>query len=364
LLCTHRVEILFFVQKRYFSVFSVLSVVNVLFSERRDMRNGADRLTVPVVLADRVYMSESALAEISLLGGYAWAEAEGDGDLAKKIKGSSAVKIIVSEYVPISARVMDQAPGLKGIIAYGAGYDHVEVKEAAKRMIQVCNCRGENAQAVAELTFAILLALLRRVSRADAWVRAGEWPKAGRILPEWATGEELRGKTLGLVGVGQIGSRVARIAGGFEMKVIAFDPFLKSFPAGLTGVPLEVLLSRADILSFHAPLTARTEGMIDRRAIERIKPGAVIVNTSRGKIFDEAALGEALAARRIKGAALDVFADEPIGRDHPLVKMDQVILTPHIGALSREAGERLAAAVARQSRDILQGRPPECLIQQ
>jgi len=319
------------------------------------MRNGADRLTVPVVLADRVYMSESALAEISLLGGYAWAEAEGDGDLAEKIKGSSAVKIIVSEYVPISARVMDQAPGLKGIIAYGAGYDHVEVKEAAKRMIQVCNCRGENAQAVAELTFAILLALLRRVSRADAWVRAGEWPKAGRILPEWTTGEELRGKTLGLVGVGQIGSRVARIAGGFEMKVIAFDPFLKSFPAGVTGVPLEVLLSRADILSFHAPLTARTEGMIDRRAIERIKPGAVIVNTSRGKIFDEAALGEALAARRIKGAALDVFADEPLPPYSPLWEMPTVVVSPHSASTSDRENRRITDLFCDNLRRYLAG---------
>jgi D-3-phosphoglycerate dehydrogenase len=326
------------------------------------MKNEANRLTAPVVLADRVFMSASALAELSLLGGYAFADAEGDGDLADKIQGAPSVKVLVSEYVPINARVMDRAPGLKGIIAYGAGYDHVDIDEAARRNIQVCNCRGENAQAVAELTFAVLLGLLRRTNRADAWVRSGEWVKAGRTLPDWTMGEEIRGKTLGLVGVGQIGSRVARIAGGFEMKVIACDPFLRAFPAGLTAVPLEALLAQADILSFHAPLTAQTEGMMDRRAIARIKPGAVIVNTSRGKIFDETALVEALAARRIKGAALDVFADEPIGEDHPFAKMDRVILTPHIGALTREAGERLASAVARQARDILSGRPPECLI--
>ena len=328
------------------------------------MQGTQTKLTAPVVLADRVFMSASALSEISLLGGYAWADAEDDRDLAEKIQGAPAVKVLVSEYVPINARVMDQAPGLKGIIAYGAGYDHVDAEEAARRKVQVCNCRGENAQAVAELTFAVLLGLLRRTNRADAWVRAGEWPKAGRALPDWAMGEELRGKTLGLVGVGQIGSRVARIAGGFEMKVLACDPFLKVFPPGLTAVSLDTLLARADILSFHAPLTSKTEGMMDRQAIARVKPGAVIVNTSRGKIFDEAALAEALATRRIKGAALDVFADEPIGRDHPLAKMDQVILTPHLGALTREAGERLATAVARQARDILNGRPPECLIQQ
>jgi len=320
------------------------------------------RLTAPVVLADRVYMSESALAEISLLGGFVWADAADDRDLALKIDGSPAVKVLVSEYVPINARVLEQAPGLKGIIAYGAGYDHVAAEEAARRGIQVCNCRGENAQAVAELTFALLLSLMRKIGIADPWVRAGEWTKAGRVLPEWAAGGELREKTLGLVGLGQIGSRVARIAGGFEMKVLVYDPFLKNLPAGITAVPLETLLSRSDIISFHVPLTGRTEKMMDRKAFQRIKPGALIVNTSRGRVFDEAALVEALETLQIKGAALDVFADEPIGWDHPLVQMKQVILTPHIGALTREAGERLAAAVARQARDILEGRSPECLI--
>ncbi|MBP1720170.1 MAG: Glyoxylate reductase [Deltaproteobacteria bacterium] len=326
------------------------------------MQDNQMKLSAPVVLADRVYMSEKALEEISRLGGYAWADAEGDRDLAEKIDGSPAVKVLVSEYVPINARVMDQAPGLKGIIAYGAGYDHVAVEEAARRGVQVCNCRGENAQAVAELTFALLLALMRRINLADPWVRDDGWPKAGRVLPDWAMGEELRGKTLGLVGVGQIGSRVARIANGFEMKVIAYDPFLKKLPAGLTAVPLATLLAQADILSFHTPLTAQTERMIDRNALQGMKPGAVIVNTSRGKIFDEVALVEAIETQQIKGAALDVFADEPIGWDHPLVKMKRVVLTPHIGALTREAGERLAAAVVRQARDLLEGRPPECLI--
>ncbi len=338
------------------------SVVKVLFFERQAMQDKQVGLSAPVVLADRVYMSEKALEEISCLGGYAWAEAEGDRDLAEKIDGSPSVKVLVSEYVPINARVMDRAPGLKGIIAYGAGYDHVAVEEATRRGVQVCNCRGENAQAVAELTFALLLALMRKINLADPWVRADEWPKAGRALPEWVVGGELRGKTLGLVGVGQIGSRVARIASGFEMKVLAFDPFLKNFPAGITIVSLENLLSLADIFSFHVPLTARTERMMDRQALQKMKPEAVIVNTSRGKVFDEVALVEALETQQIKGAALDVFADEPIGWDHPLVKMKQVVLTPHIGALTREAGERLAAAVARQARDILEGRPPECLI--
>jgi D-3-phosphoglycerate dehydrogenase len=327
------------------------------------MQDDQVRLSAPVVLADHVYMSERALAEISDMGGFVWADAADDRDLARQIHGSPLVKVLVSEYVPINAMVMDHAPGLKGIIAYGAGYDHIDVKEAGKREIRVCNCRGENSQAVAELTFAGLLSLFRRVHQADSWIRAGEWPKTGRVLPEWATGGELKGKTVGLIGLGQIGSRVARIAAGFEMKILAYDPFVKTFPPGLVSVSLENLLSQADIISVHVPLTAQTENLIDRVALERLKPGAVVVNTSRGKVFDEMALVEALENKKIMGAALDVFADEPIGWDHPFVKMDHVILTPHIGALTREAGERLAAAVARQVRDILEGRLPECLIE-
>jgi D-3-phosphoglycerate dehydrogenase len=314
------------------------------------------------VLADHVYMSEQALGEISRAGGFAWANATDERDLARRIDGSPLVKVIVSEYVLIGSMVMDSAPGLKGIIAYGAGYDHVDVKEAAKRGIQTCNCRGENSQAVAELAFATLLSLLRRIHRADSWIRAGIWPKAGRVLPEWATGGELKGKTLGIVGLGQIGSRVARIAAGFDMRVLVYDPFVKSFPPGLIPISLEDLLSQADIISVHVPLSAQTENLIDRAALEKLKPGAVVVNTSRGKVFDEPALVEALKTKKIGGAALDVFADEPLGQDHPFVKMDHVILTPHMGALTKEAGERLAVAVARQAKDILAGQTPECLI--
>jgi len=326
------------------------------------MRRSKGTLSAPVVLADHVYMTDQALAEISLLGGFTWADATGDRDLANQINGSSAVKILVSEYIPINAAVMDRSPGLKGIIAYGAGYDHVDLGEAVKRGIKVCNCRGENAQAVAELTFALLLSLMRGVHRADTWVRRGEWPGAGRKLPEWTLGGELLNKTLGLVGVGQIGSRVAKIAAGFGMKVLAYDPFLENFLSGIVPISLEEILALADIISLHVPFSPKTEKMIDGRALERMKPGAVLINTSRGKVIDEVALVEALETGKIKGAALDVFADEPIGWDHPFVKMDRVVLTPHMGALTREAGERLAAAVARQARDILEGRPPECLI--
>ena len=326
---------------------------------------GDFRLTAPVVLADRFYMSEKALAEISSLGGYAWAEAKDEVDLADKIGGSSAVKIIVSEYVRVDLPVLGRAPGLKGVIAYGAGYDHIDAIALNEKGIKVCNCRGQNAQAVAELAFALLLSLLRQIHRADPWVRRGEWIKAGRALPEWTSGQELWRKTLGVIGLGQIGARVIKIAKGFDMKIVGYDPFINPVLYNQMGVepaPLAELLSRADVVTLHIPLTSATEKLLDSRALAAVKPGMVLVNTSRGKVIEERALIEALQAGRIKGAALDVFATEPLPPGHPLTKLENVVLSPHMGALSQEAGDRLSDSVARQVRDILEGRPPECLI--
>lgn len=323
------------------------------------------RLSAPVVLADRFYMSERALAEISSLGGYEWAEAQDGVDLAEKIGGSPLVKAIVSEYVPVNLRVLNCAPGLKGVIAYGAGYDHIDAHALTQKGMKVCNCRGENAQAVAELAFGLLLSLLRRIHRADPWVRAGDWVKAGRALPEWACGQELWKKTLGIIGLGQIGARVIKIGKGFGMKIIGYDPFIKSElydQMGVEPAPLAELLARADVVTLHAPLSLATEKLLDSRALASVKPGMILVNTSRGKLIEEKALIEALQTGRIKGAALDVFATEPLPSGHPLSRLENVVLSPHMGALSQEAGDRLSDSVARQVRDILEGRQPECLI--
>lgn len=326
---------------------------------------GKVRVSAPVVLADRFYLSERALAELSSLGGYAWAEAQDEVELAEKIGGSATVKVIVSEYVPVNDLVLDRAPGVKGVISYGAGYDHIDTGAMSRRGVLVCNCRGENAQAVAELVFGLLLSLLRRIHRADPWIRAGDWVKAGRALPGWTSGRELWKKTLGIIGLGQIGARVARIANGFEMKIIGYDPFIKLElydQMGVEPAPLEELLSRADVVTLHVPLTSATEKILDSRALAAVKPGVILVNTSRGKLVEERALIEALQTGRIRGAALDVFATEPLPSDHPLTRLENVVLSPHMGALSQEAGDRLSDSVARQVRDILEGRPPECLI--
>lgn len=319
------------------------------------------RALVPVVFADRFFMAENSLAEIGSLGGYLWANARTDLELAALVGGSESVRVIVSEYVPIGAAVLERAPGLKGVIAYGAGYDHIDVPCLSRKGIQVCNCRGENAQAVAELTFALLLALIRRVHLADRWVREDQWAGAGRALPEWIMGRELWKKTLGIIGLGQIGSRVAKIASGFEMNIMAYDPFVKVKHAGAPA-SLEEVLAQSDIITLHVPFNAQTEKMIGPRQIGMMKPGSLLVNTSRGGVIDESSLIEALGDKRIRGAALDVFQGEPVSSGNPLLKLENVILSPHMGAMTQEAAERLSRAVTRQARDILEGRRPESLI--
>lgn len=322
-------------------------------------------ISAAVVFTDPFIMSERCLREISAWGGYFWTKAKDHLELAQQLRRSPAVKIIVSEYMEISEEVIESAPNLKGIIAYGAGYDHIDVKTANKKGIIVCNCRGENAQAVAELTFGLLLCLMRKINRADPWLRSGAWVEAGRNLPSWLKGKELFRKTIGIIGYGQIGSRVAKIAQGFGMDVLVFDPFISIIQGrSLIGqiVPLEALLARADIVSLHVPLTKETENLINAHNMVLMKPGVILVNTSRGRVIAEDALLKALEVRKIGGVALDVFAHEPISADHPLNKFENVTLTPHIGALTEEAGERLSAAVTRQIRDIMAGRLPECLI--
>lgn len=322
-------------------------------------------LNVPVVFADRFYMSQKALNEIADLGGYTVAVAADSGDLAEKIGDAPSVKVIVSEYVPLNDAVLKRAPALKGVIAYGAGYDHIDVEAMKRKGVMVCNCRGQNSQAVAELTFGLLLCLLRKIYQTDPWVRAGEWAKSGRALPEWTSGRELWRKTLGVIGLGQIGARVVKIAKGFDMRVIGYDPFMNPDHydrLGVEPVALAELISLSDVVTSHLPLTPDTERLIDSRMLASAKPGMILVNTSRGKVVDEEALINALQTGRIGGAALDVFAVEPLPSGHPLTAMDNVVLSPHMGAMTQEAGDRLSDAVARQARDILEGRLPEYLI--
>ncbi len=236
----------------------------------------------------------------------------------------------------------------------GIGVDNIDLEAATRRGIIVVNAPSGNTVAVAEHTIGLMLALARHIPQADATLRAGRWDK------KHLTGVEVRGKILGIIGLGQIGTAVARRAIGLEMQVIAHDPFVsveRAAREGVRMVPLEELLTSADFISIHTPLTDRTRGLIDAKALALVKPTARLINCARGCIVDEAALADALAKGKLAGAALDVFEHEPLG-DSPLLHNNHVILTPHLGAATEEAQLSVALDIARQVLDVLQGRPP------
>ena len=231
----------------------------------------------------------------------------------------------------ITADVLRQCPRLKVISRYGAGYDRVDVAAAKECGITVTTTPGVNSEAVAELAVGMMLSLARQIPYLDRTTREGKWLRA--------TGTELRGKTVGIVGLGAIGKNVARCCAGIGMKVIAFDSFPNAAYCrehGIGQVELEELLHTADFISLHLPLNDETRHMIDARTIAGMKPGAVVINTSRGAIVDEQAAYEALCSGQLGGLGLDAFEQEP-PEASPLFELPNVVLTPHTGAHTREA---------------------------
>ena len=259
--------------------------------------------------------------------------------------------LVVRSETKVTAALMDEAVRLRAIGRAGVGVDNIDVPAATARGIIVMNAPDGNTMTTAEHTLALLLALARRVPQAHASLQNGKWERKKFV------GVELRGKTLGVVGLGRIGRVVANRARGFEMKVLAFDPFVAPEQARemeLELAPLEEVCARADFLTVHTPLTAETRGIIGAREFARMKPDVRIINCARGGLIDERALYEALQAGRVAGAALDVFEDEPPAHDNPLLQFAEVITTPHLGASTREAQEGVAVTVAEQMRDYFQ----------
>jgi D-3-phosphoglycerate dehydrogenase / 2-oxoglutarate reductase len=257
----------------------------------------------------------------------------------------------------VTARVIDAAPKLRIIARHGAGSDGVDLPAATARGIVVTTAGPANAGAVAEYTFALLLALLRRVPQADAGMRAGAWSREPQV------GEALEGKTLGIVGFGASGGRVARVAAAFGMHVIAAEgrgP--DTTPKPVPVLPLLEMLAAADIVSLHARLMPETWGMIDARAIAAMKPGAILVNTARGELVDEAALIEALRSGHLAGAALDTYASEPLAADSPLRRMTNVVLSPHVAGQTREAVLQVGLTAAQAIIDELGGKRPRFVV--
>lgn len=243
---------------------------------------------------------------------------------------------------------------LQAVGRAGTGVDNIDVEAATRAGVTVVNTPTGNTVAAAEHTIAMLLALARNIPQADRNVRSQQWDRGAFV------GTEVRGKALGIVGLGRIAQEVVQFALSLGMRVFAFDPFVSQEYASqrhVTLLSLDEMLPQVDFLTVHVPLTDATRNIIDARRLRQLKPGARVLNVARGGIIDEDALAAAVACGRIGGAALDVFASEPLPADSPLRDNDKIILTPHLGASTVEAMDRVAEDVALQVMDILHGRP-------
>ncbi len=258
--------------------------------------------------------------------------------------------LVVRSETKVTAELLEAVPRLRVIGRAGVGVDNIDVPAATRRGVVVMNAPDGNTMTTAEHTLALLLALARHVAPAAATLKEGRWERKRFV------GVELRGKTLGVVGLGRIGRVVASRARGFEMKVVAFDPFVAPEQARDEGIELaglEEVCARADFLTVHTPLTPETRGIVGAREFGLMKRGVRVINCARGGLIDEAALREAILEGRVAGAALDVFEQEPPPPDHPLLGLDELIATPHLGASTKEAQEGVAVIVAEQMRDFL-----------
>lgn len=280
---------------------------------------------------------------------------EDQSDLHQSLATADALFV---RLFPVSRDIISRAPRLKVIGRHGVGYDTVDIAAATERGIPVVYTPAANSDAVAEHAVLLMLAVARRLVALDRSVRSGAWQREAEAL-------ELRGRTVGIVGLGQIGRRVAHLCGaGLGMTVLGYDPLLseEQFPPRVTRMDqLADLLGSADIVTLHTPLSEATRHLIDKQRLEQMKPGAILINTARGKLVDEVALHQALISGRLVGAGLDVLEDEPPATDNPLLATDTrlVTLTPHVAGLSDVSRRRMADLVCSGLLAVLQGqRPP------
>ncbi len=267
-------------------------------------------------------------------------------------------EIVLVNKVPITEEVLAACPGIRLICVQATGYNIVDCAACARRGIPVTNVPSYGTAAVAQFTMALLLELCHQVGLHDRSVHQGDWARSDNFC-YWLTPQrELAGKTLGIVGYGRIGQAVGGLARAFGMEVLAYS---RSPRADAPGVrfctALDELLSRADIVSLHCPLTAQTERLIDARRIAQMRPGALLLNTARGGLLDEQAVADALAAGKLGGAAVDVVSQEPMHPDNPLLTAPNCIITPHIAWAPVESRQRLLDCVVENIRAFLAGRP-------
>lgn len=260
----------------------------------------------------------------------------------------------------VDSATLAAASRLRFIASVSVGVDHIDLAAATARGIAVGNTPGVLVEATADTAFALLLAAARRVAEGDAFLRSGQWCADNAWSPQFFLGADVAGTTLGVVGLGAIGQAVARRARGFGMRVVGWNRTPRAVP-GVECLPLEELLAASDHVSIHLALTPETRGLIGAAHLACLQPHAVLVNTARGGIVDEAALADALAGGRLGAAGLDVFEQEPLSADSPLVSLPNAVLTPHIGsATPRTRGRMLALTVANALAALRGERMPHC----
>lgn len=305
-------------------------------------------MTFRVVVADRV--AQAGLDEFAATPAIEVANVAGRPreELQRALSGAHA--LIVRSETRVTADLLTQAPELRVIARAGTGVDNIDVPAATRRGIAVMNAPGANTVSAAEHAIALLLALKRHIPGAAESMRRGEWDR------KRFEGSELRGKTMGIVGLGRIGGRVAQLARAFGMTVLGHDPFLtpeRGATLEVKLVALDDLLRQSDVVTLHLAQTEQTQRLINAERLALMKPSAVLVNTARGELVDEPALAAAVRAGRIAGAAIDVFSVEPLPADSPLRGLDHVILTPHLAASTTEAQERVSTETCRAVREAL-----------
>ncbi|NDY93603.1 NAD(P)-dependent oxidoreductase [Ideonella livida] len=271
-----------------------------------------------------------------------------EDDLVALCRRHDPVALIV-RYGKVGAAVMDAAPSLKVISKHGSGTDTIDKAAAAARGVQVVAAAGANAAAVAEHALALLLACAKSVVALNTRLHAGHWDKATH------KSVELEGRTVGLIGLGAIGLRFARMADAMGMRVLGFDPYARNLPAYVQAVDLATIWREADAISLHCPLTADNAGLLNAQTLAACKPGVIVVNTARGGLIDEAALLQALESGQVASAGLDSFAVEPMTVPHPFHGHPRITLSPHIGGVTTDAYVKMGVGAAQNALAVLRG---------
>ncbi len=316
-------------------------------------------------MADRIFVTRRLVGDaLERLAQHALVDLwEGEGQPSPEVlraRAREADGLLCLLTDRIDSDLISACPKLRAVASCSVGLDHVDVAALTARKIALGYTPSVLVETTADLAFALLLAAARRIVEADRFVREGQWTQARKWEPDMLVGRDLSGATLGILGLGEIGKAVARRAQGFGMRIISFTRSGRTLPF-VQAVSFEALLEQSDFVSIHVALTPDTRNLLDARAIARMKPGAVLVNTARGGIVDEVALAEALSEGRLGAAGLDVFEREPLLLDHPLLRLSNVVVAPHIGSASIATRSKMASLSVDNLIAALSGqRMPHC----